>query len=665
VSNFEQKTQNKSKWLFSVYTAMCGLLFLTISAQHPIRVMFVRIADEWLFMREGMSIVSGNWLGDYNNGTLVKGVGYPLFLAGNYMTGLPVGIGQGLLYFVAVVYVSFVLSKISRNKILFFVLAALLLALPVIYTAELQRLEREYFYLSITLLTFAAFFDLLFINESSRKYLRCSIILGLLLGVFWLTREEGIWIVPAMITALACSAFQRKEWKSYVLYRAFLGSILTTLLSAALIVAAVGSLNKHFYGRFVVNEIMDSSFQSAYNALQRASYMYHKPYLPVAKQARLKIYEQSPTFATLKSYLDPDGKPSPWNYACDHAIYKNICGDIAGGWFLWAFRDAAQHTGVYKDPNTAARFYDNITREVDAACSQGRLTCLSWLPPLVPYMGLNEVLAVPNHVAAALKFIAMLPPIGVDAPPSQFENGTQDRVLDFLNHPRHIEGPPTIQFDIYGWYKGNANEWISVEAEGVANSILLSRDPSPDLVSYFSDPMLNRNRFHISGTCYKQNPCSLKFKDEQQNTLDMTLPQKVPLGTAIGGGQIYFDTLKWAPKEFPTWRTAFYERWVQFILAVKPLSSDFIIAGCLIFFAVMLRALFLHRISAVLLAASTLVIAVLSRAVLLGLVDASSFSAANYSYCAPAIPLAMIAATLATFEGICVISNLRAKKQER
>jgi hypothetical protein len=664
VSQFKQKMQNRSKWVFFVYTAVCGSLFLTISAQHPTAIMFVPIADEALYIQQGMYLASGQWLGNYSAHTLIRGIGYPLFLALDYMTGLPIGIGQGLLYFVAVTYASLILSKICRNKIMFFVLPILLLTLPILYAVELQRLLRDYFYLSITLLVFSALFDLLFVKGSSRQHSWRAVILGLLLGVFWLTREEGIWIVPAIIIALVFSAYQQKRHQSHMLPRVFLAKILTTLASAALVIVATGSMNKLFYGRFVVNEIKDSSFQSAYNALQRASYMYHKPYLPVAKQARLRIYEQSPTFAKLKSYLDPDGKPSPWNYGCNLEIYRNICGDIAGGWFIWALRDAAAGVGAYRDPNTAAHFFDAIAREVDSACSQGRLQCLSRLPPLVPYMKLDEVLALPPHIAHALEFIAMRPPISVDAEKSIIDGNARERVLEFLNYPTHFEAPPGVQFNLNGWYRGQGNEWITIEGVGLQGTSKISRDPSPDLVSGFSDPLLDHNRFHVSGTCYTKKPCSLIFKDEHQNTLDIALPQiNAPLGITIGGGQIYFDVLEWTSREFPTWRAALYERWARFTLAIKPLSSDFIIVGWVAFFAVMLRALLLRRMSATLMTASTLVIAVLCRAILLGLIDASSFPAVHYTYCAPAIPLAMVAATLAIFEALRTISEFRVGKQ--
>ncbi len=37
--------------------------------------------DDTLFVGLALSILQGNWLGDYNQFTLMKGSGYPLFIA--------------------------------------------------------------------------------------------------------------------------------------------------------------------------------------------------------------------------------------------------------------------------------------------------------------------------------------------------------------------------------------------------------------------------------------------------------------------------------------------------------------------------------------------------------------------------------------------------------
>jgi len=44
-------------------------------------------ADEYLMMEQAEQLVAGNYLGPYNYLTLVKGIGFPLFLAFSYKIG--------------------------------------------------------------------------------------------------------------------------------------------------------------------------------------------------------------------------------------------------------------------------------------------------------------------------------------------------------------------------------------------------------------------------------------------------------------------------------------------------------------------------------------------------------------------------------------------------
>ena len=53
--------------------------------------------DDYLFVRLAKSILNGEWLGPYDQLTLVKGPVYPLFLAVAHHTGLPLLFVQQLL----------------------------------------------------------------------------------------------------------------------------------------------------------------------------------------------------------------------------------------------------------------------------------------------------------------------------------------------------------------------------------------------------------------------------------------------------------------------------------------------------------------------------------------------------------------------------------------
>ena len=54
--------------------------------------------DDYLFVKLAKHILSGEWLGPYNQVTLVKGPVYPLFIAMAHHTALPLLLVQHLLY---------------------------------------------------------------------------------------------------------------------------------------------------------------------------------------------------------------------------------------------------------------------------------------------------------------------------------------------------------------------------------------------------------------------------------------------------------------------------------------------------------------------------------------------------------------------------------------
>jgi hypothetical protein len=229
----------------------------------------------------------------------------------------------------------------------------------------------------------------------------------------------------------------------------------------------VGLINLNAYGKFTINEVKGSDFQSALGALQRASYLHRKPYLPVPEEARMEIYRESPSFAKLRPYLDPEVDTAPW-WVASCELYKTTCGDIASGWFVWALRDAASRFGIHTDAAVAAKFYRSMAEEIEVACEHGRLTC----------GGCDQALSLPGRMMKAASFITMRPPMSFAPLRSDIDEDTRLAVMALLNEPIQVE-KTTTRFLLEGWYKGNGEEWIGTASLG-ASWIDLNRIASPD-----------------------------------------------------------------------------------------------------------------------------------------------------------------------------------------
>ncbi|MBV9555665.1 MAG: hypothetical protein JO254_01165, partial [Pseudolabrys sp.] len=341
-----------------------------------------------------------------------------------------------------VIHFAFVYTRIRGELATFLVCVISLLTIPVLYSQPMQQVLRDFFYTAITLAYFAALFDLLL--DKTFVPWRKAVWAGALAGLLWLTREEGIWILPASLLIVACAIVRTRPFRSQVFKPA------VVVASAMAVVAMVGLINLHYYGRYVLNETKDSDFQAALTSLQRAAYPDQRPYLTVPKAARLRIYQNSPSFAKLKFYLDPDDAPSPWNYGCTSG-YPIPCDDIAGGWFVWALRDAASRIGAHHDPTTAAHFYRHLRNEVEDACSAGKLTCGPWLPPLIPYLDRSQMFALPSTMMLALKTVGMRTPMSFAPLRSRIDVGRTNALALLNMAPDRIE---TIRTKVYaGWIR--------------------------------------------------------------------------------------------------------------------------------------------------------------------------------------------------------------------
>jgi hypothetical protein len=403
--------------------------------------------DDALYIRLGHNIANGNWLGIYNELTLFKAPMFPVFLAAFSLTGIPFNIAQHCLFFLGCVYLANIASHVCNSRIVGPLLFAAVVTCPSYYT--ITRVIRDPLYTTLTLFLVGSWIELFLLDRLKGTRLFFAAIVGILSAAYWLTREEGIWILPCLgIISLGGFVISRKGGSAEVNGgRWTVGSrLLVVLMSASVTVVSIGLLNKMAYGRFAIIEMSDGDFQRALVALQRVGAPYNRPYLPLPREARELVYAESTSFAKLKNFLDPPDHSSQWiNTAC--RILPSTCGDIGGGWFMWALRDAASKTGMYESAEKAAAFYQSLANEVEAACGTGRLKCSTWLPPLVPAIPATQWQRLPRTLLKTIGLLLNLPPPKPpDLQPSDLSSPDAAEALEFLNRPYHVlmgeDNPP-------------------------------------------------------------------------------------------------------------------------------------------------------------------------------------------------------------------------------
>ena len=341
--------------------------------------------DDRHFVNQAAYILQGHWLGAYNQLTLIKGPVYPLWLALLDQSHIPLLSGQEVVYIL--VCCGFAVS--IKNHSGSFIIGALCFIVAVLYLDVIPRVVREGLYVS---LSFGIFVSLAFCHQSltGRRvhFILQLSILGILLSLFWLTREEGVWLLPSLLICFAYFIYQIAIHIDLSVRERLIRTLLLLLPAIILSVAlcSVKLINGHYYQSYNIVEMNDAAFVGAYGSLSRVIPVKKIPYVPVSRAVRKKIYQVSPHFRLLEHHLEGSG---PWE-AISCETYHDLCGEIAGGWFMWALRDAVAAAGFYQNGATAREFYLNLKREIDRACSQKKLSCMAERNTLLPVIAVDE-----------------------------------------------------------------------------------------------------------------------------------------------------------------------------------------------------------------------------------------------------------------------------------
>lgn len=350
------------------------LVKLWLAASQTICAVGAAGHDDRLYLLLAQSLLRGDWLGAYSHMTLIKGPMYPLWIAGVFLTGLPLFTAQHLLYAAMSALLVRALRPALPSRWLGLLLFAALLFNPITTDTLIHsRVLRQQVYQSFALGTVAGLIALCLRSRTPLRQLApWATLAGTSLGAFWLTREESIWLTPLLTLLWGWLLWTLwRESPRDLIRRALL--VLSPLLVLAGMVLTVCTLNLRYYGVFATVEFKAAPFEDAYGALARVTPRQWRPSIPVPREVRERIYAVSPAFAELRPWLEgPIG--AGWSVPGEQLLGLPVGQrEIAGGWFMWALRDATYAAGHATSGREAMAYYQKIADEVNAACDQGRL----------------------------------------------------------------------------------------------------------------------------------------------------------------------------------------------------------------------------------------------------------------------------------------------------
>jgi len=440
----------RQNWWVWIAAALAVLKLSLLRAQ-PLYAIGDAAHDDALFLRLARNIAEGHWLGSYDQLTLAKGAVYPAFIAGNFYLGLPLRLVEQLLYVGACALTVRALLPVLRTAWTRLVVFLVLLWNPLTFEGQhLTRALRQHLTLPFALIIAACLLALVLRRERSfRERLPWALIGALVFGLFWNTREEGIWIfgLVAPLGALALWPLIAGPGRARL---AAVGLIAATVLAAGIPGWIISGLNERHYGWRGTNESHSREFQAAYGALARVKVGPVYPMIVVSREAREAIYAVSPAFAELRPQLEGElGRR--W---AESERFRRDELQIGSGWFMWALRDAVAAAGHAHTAAEAIAYYARLATEVNAACDDGRLPAYPRRDGFFPRWQPAYTTAVRQ---GTLPYLATMLDFSTFEPTPPFSIGTDDEVRPFrdLTHERispslkatHIELPTQRALD--------------------------------------------------------------------------------------------------------------------------------------------------------------------------------------------------------------------------
>lgn len=614
------------------------LMYIICAMNVPVSIYALAGHDDALFMHNAYRILNGEWLGTYTQMTLAKGPGFSFFIAANTIIGIPITLSIAIFYSFSCWILTNTLVRLGLPIILSFLVFALMLFHPEILPT---RIIRDNVYPGLTLIALAAVIDIVFLQQRNPWML---FIYGTAIAIFWITREEGIWILPALGLMLIIKLFNLWFSNEKNEITKIIKPLVTLGFFIFLPIMIICTLNYWKYGAFLIVDFKEKNFSRSLSALNSIETQHKISHVPVNKEQRSIAYSVSPAFSELQNYFDNEGLH--WTRpGCNN--YKDSCGDYAGGWFMWAYRDAVFATGHYKSFGDASAFYQRVADDITQACKSKKIQCNSGSLGFLPKLNKAEISTIPSSFFSFYKRLTVQEKVHLDGGPSMDHDGVLQRMRLLLRNPLSVASKEENTLQVKGWYyhESNIKHWLTLECKGKPSK-RVARNDSPDIAAFTKNPLANKHRFYF----ITSDPASCTLVSDTGEKISVQAISKQQSGpvSVKQDSTLYIDRAESSTPHQITKNAQLIKYGLasiyKFILPVLFWAG---VISCLICTAFLIvkkqlpQPLFICALAAWAL--------VFTRATILVLIDISSFPAINALYIGPAFPLVLLAAVLSIY----------------
>ena len=360
------KKDNKKKIIFIVIALLLVLAKLWLISGRNYYINIDTYYDSNLQMEQAATLVTGKWLGSYSKITLCKSPGFPIFIM--ILNFLNISYPTGFVLFEILAIITFIiaLKPIIKSKYYNLIILGFLLFGP--FDLEYAYPYRNVLVPWAVLGIIAALIGIyLRVSECNKKKtskledIKTLSIMGFIFSsIFWILREDSIWMAPFILTIdiiILIMVFISKNKYIKDKKDKIKLSIMSLLPTFGIIcsILVISTINYAVYGVFVTNDRMKT-----YEAKVLGDLILIDDGTPLdedvwvsAKSIEL-AKENSESFKSL-NLLPFDQWPRHGDYS------------------IWALRDSMSASGYYIDAKSTNEMYEKIHEELSKAFDEGKL----------------------------------------------------------------------------------------------------------------------------------------------------------------------------------------------------------------------------------------------------------------------------------------------------
>ena len=375
------KNQSIRRKEVSFFLAMVlfGVLKEFLVYNLPIMAVPKGIHDDWIMVHMAGALRSGQWLGEYNDLTLTKGMFFPLYLAVLNFLRLSYLSVSALLYTVSCMIFVYALRPLLKKYWACFTLYLVLLWNPVSYSVQaFQRVYRNSISYIQVLLIFGGLLALwLRRKEPVKKQILWLLTAAVGMVTFFYTREDAIWVEPFLLVfLLVYLGTMFFSWKKEH-RREYVGKAVLVLLPFLCVWGAgqlIAQENDNHYNIRLTNELQKGGFAEMYKSMMAVKPEEDIPGVTMTREKIARMCDECPTLEKLEPYI----QSSRLYWAGSGENEKDW--EVRDGWVFWIFRTALAQAGYYTDGETVNQVCLQIRDELEAAMDEGRLTRQATMP---------------------------------------------------------------------------------------------------------------------------------------------------------------------------------------------------------------------------------------------------------------------------------------------